>query len=40
MFKLSNMVFKIAYPDYILNDTLMDEIYKNVIDIFSFQKVK
>ena len=32
--QLNNMVFKIAYPDYILNDTLMNEIYKNVGYIF------
>lgn len=28
--KLNNMVFKIAYPDYILNETLMNDIYKSV----------
>lgn len=24
------MVFKVAYPDYIMNDTLMNDIYKTV----------
>lgn len=24
------MVFKIAYPDYILNDTLMNDVYAKV----------